>query len=84
MEVGSSIEGMLLKVGLFIVVQALVYLILSQSSNVFSKSDHHNFRPARTVSIRRWAAALSDIPAGGELSPTPNGLLRSQLSLRDN
>lgn len=83
---GSSLEGMVLKVGLFIVVQALVYVILSQSSNVFSndtpKSDH-TFRPARSLSIRRWAAALADIPAGGELSPSPKGLLRS-LSFHGN
>ncbi|KAL8495886.1 hypothetical protein ACS0TY_019853 [Phlomoides rotata] len=81
---GNSIEGVLLKVSLFIVVQALVYLILSQSSNVFSKApkSDHTFRPARSLSIRRWAAALADIPAGGELSPSPKGLLRS-LSRRD-
>ncbi|KAL3815023.1 hypothetical protein ACJIZ3_016291 [Penstemon smallii] len=67
----SSFESILLKVVLFILVQALVYLILSQSSNVFSKTPRsHSFKTARTVSISRWAAALADIPAGGESSPS--------------
>ncbi|XP_047979433.1 uncharacterized protein LOC125221355 [Salvia hispanica] len=63
----------LVKVVLFILVQGLVYLILSQSSNVFSKLPRsHSFKTARTLSIRRWAAALADIPAAsGEASPQP-------------
>ncbi|GFP93141.1 hypothetical protein PHJA_001458400 [Phtheirospermum japonicum] len=63
---------MFMKVGLFIIVQGLVYLILSQSSNVFSQTtlrSSHSFKTARTLSIRRWAAVLADIPAGGERSP---------------
>ncbi|KAH6793755.1 transmembrane protein [Perilla frutescens var. hirtella] len=75
MELGD----MVVKVGLFILVQALVYLILSQSSNVFSKGPaarSHSFKPARSLSIRRWAAALADIPAGGEHSPSPKEFLR--------
>ncbi|XP_051123476.1 uncharacterized protein LOC127246260 [Andrographis paniculata] len=76
MELESSFAGMATKIALFIVVQGLVYLILSQSSNVFSKVPRsHSFKTARTLSIRRWAAALADIPAGGEASP--QGLLRS-------
>ncbi|KAL1567289.1 hypothetical protein AAHA92_02782 [Salvia divinorum] len=68
----------LVKVVLFILVQGLVYLILSQSSNVFSKLPRsHSFKTARTLSIRRWAAALADIPAGGEASPTTKGFFRS-------
>ncbi|VVB07456.1 unnamed protein product [Arabis nemorensis] len=67
----------LMKVALFALVQALVYLILSKSSRVFSKSNSmkraYSFRPARSVSIRRILAALQDIPAGGEMSPSSNG-----------
>ncbi|KAI5647689.1 hypothetical protein M9H77_33694 [Catharanthus roseus] len=73
----SSLGDMLFKVGLFVLVQGLVYLILSQSSNVFSKTTRSfSFKTARSVSIRRMAAMLADIPAGGEMSPsaasTPN------------
>nr|XP_009778609.1 PREDICTED: uncharacterized protein LOC104227928 [Nicotiana sylvestris]XP_016489872.1 PREDICTED: uncharacterized protein LOC107809721 [Nicotiana tabacum] len=72
MEIDSS---MLIKVGLFVLVQALVYLILSKSSNIFSKTKRsYSFRTARSVSIRRMAAALADLPAGGEPSPTSNDL----------
>ncbi|KAM1251350.1 hypothetical protein ACFX13_040314 [Malus domestica] len=70
----SSFADVLLKVGVFFLVQALVYLILSNSSNIFSKTTKrsHSFKPARSVSIRRMLAALSDLPAGGELSPLTN------------
>ena len=68
MDLGNN---MVLKVGLFVVVQALVYIILSQSSNVFSKTPRsHSFKSVRSLSIRHWAAALADIPAGGE-QPSP-------------
>ncbi|KAI3709789.1 hypothetical protein L2E82_39555 [Cichorium intybus] len=67
----------LMKVGLFILVQALVYLILSSSSNIFSKTAPSlratSFRTVRSVSIRRIMAALSDFPAGGETSPSSKG-----------
>ncbi|XP_057512274.1 uncharacterized protein LOC130794393 [Actinidia eriantha] len=68
----TSLGDMLFKVGLFILVQALVYLILSKSSNIFSKTQMRStsFRSARSVSIRRMLAILSDIPAGGEQSPS--------------
>ncbi|KAF4390901.1 hypothetical protein CsatB_014804 [Cannabis sativa] len=73
--IGSSFSGseMVIKIAIFFMVQALVYLILSKSSTVFSSSDlkrSHSFRPARSVSIRRFMAALADMPAGGELSPS--------------
>ncbi|CAN8315640.1 unnamed protein product [Cochlearia groenlandica] len=75
MEVGG-LGTMLMKVGLFALVQALVYLILSKSSRVFSKSNSlkraYSFTPARSVSIRRILAALQDIPTGGEVSPSSN------------
>ncbi|PIN25147.1 hypothetical protein CDL12_02089 [Handroanthus impetiginosus] len=72
-ESSSSLGITLWKVALFILVQALVYLILSQSSSIFSnKPRSHSFKPAGSLSIRRWAAALADIPAGGESSPSPS------------
>ncbi|KAF3452644.1 hypothetical protein FNV43_RR03077 [Rhamnella rubrinervis] len=64
----------LMKVAMFIVVQALVYLILSKSSSIFSTKStrrSHSFKPARSVSVRRMLAALSDMPVGGEPSPSP-------------
>ncbi|KAK2637163.1 hypothetical protein Ddye_031955 [Dipteronia dyeriana] len=71
----SSLEEVVLKVALFCLVQALVYLILSKSSNIFSKtkSASHIFRPARSVSIRRILAAIQDLPPGGEPSPSSKG-----------
>ncbi|KAL6565762.1 hypothetical protein OROHE_004817 [Orobanche hederae] len=77
--------SMFLKVAIFILVQGLVYLILSQSSNVFSKARRsHSFRTARTLSIRRWAAVIADIPAAaGDGSPSSRGFFRS-FSRRDN
>ncbi|GJU59589.1 hypothetical protein Tco_1237355 [Tanacetum coccineum] len=66
-----------MKVALFIIVQALVYLILSSSSNIFSKTAPSlratSFQTVRSVSIRRIMAALSDLPAGGETSPSIKG-----------
>uniref|UniRef100_A0A2P2Q4W3 Uncharacterized protein n=1 Tax=Rhizophora mucronata TaxID=61149 RepID=A0A2P2Q4W3_RHIMU len=66
------LADILIKVGIFVLVQALVYLILSQSSNIFSKNKTRSlsFKTARSVSIRRILAAISDIPAGGEPSPS--------------
>ena len=64
-------QDVLIKVGMFFLVQALVYLILSKSSTIFSNNDlkrSHSFRPARSLSIRRFRAALADLPA--ELSPS--------------
>lgn len=68
----SSLGDMLVKVALFFLVQALVYLILSNSSNIFSKTvkRSHSFRPARSISIRRMLAVLSDMPPEGEPSPS--------------
>ncbi|WVY99492.1 hypothetical protein V8G54_025562 [Vigna mungo] len=69
----SSLADILIKVGVFILVQALVYLILSNSSNIFSKNikRSHSFRPARSASIRRMLAFISDFPQEGEPSPSP-------------
>ncbi|XP_027341288.1 uncharacterized protein LOC113854480 [Abrus precatorius] len=71
----SSLGDMLLKVAVFLLVQALVYLILSNSSNIFSKTikKSNSFKPARSVSIRRMLALISDFPPEGEPSPSPKG-----------
>ncbi|KAL1221194.1 hypothetical protein V5N11_010996 [Cardamine amara subsp. amara] len=73
----GGLGTMLMKVALFALVQALVYLILLKSSRVFSKSNSlkraYSFRPMRSVSFRRILAALQDIPAGGEMSPSSEG-----------
>ncbi|KAL7258370.1 hypothetical protein ACSBR1_004487 [Camellia fascicularis] len=77
----SSLGEMLVKVGLFILVQALVYVILSKSSNIFSKNKVRpspSFKTARSVSIRRLLAFLGDMPAGGETSPSPSSPLPSE------
>ncbi|GJW75006.1 hypothetical protein Tco_0134376 [Tanacetum coccineum] len=62
-----------LELSIFVIVQGLVYLILSNSSNVFSKSKmtkSFSFKPARSVSIRRIFAAIAEMPSGGEESPS--------------
>ncbi|KAL2511603.1 hypothetical protein Adt_17203 [Abeliophyllum distichum] len=78
MEFESSLGGMLLKIGLFILVQALVYIILTQSSTIFSKAPRsYSFKQARSISIRRLAAALADIPAGSDSPSSGRGFFRS-------
>ncbi|XP_051146984.1 uncharacterized protein LOC127262373 [Andrographis paniculata] len=87
----EEIGSMAWKIGLFVVVQGLVYLILSQSSNVFSRrpAGVGSFRPAaaRSLSIQRWAAALADVPAASADSPSPRwtagGFFRSFSGGRD-
>lgn len=72
----SGLAETLMRVAMFFVVQALVYLILSKSSSIFSTKTtkrSHSFKPARSVSVRRILAALSDMPVGGEPSPLPTG-----------
>ncbi|KAJ1258512.1 hypothetical protein BS78_10G080900 [Paspalum vaginatum] len=70
----------LVKVAVFAVVQALVYLILRKSSDVFSPAAaggkktarSFSFRPMRSMSIRRVLAAFSDVPVGvPEEAPSP-------------
>ncbi|KAK9274153.1 hypothetical protein L1049_018967 [Liquidambar formosana] len=74
MALEISVADMLVRVALFVLVQALVYLILSKSSNVFSKNKRlDSFKPARSVSVRRILASLSDFPPGGEASPSRMG-----------
>ncbi|CAN1179024.1 hypothetical protein LINPERPRIM_LOCUS36878 [Linum perenne] len=79
-----AMADVLTKVGLFIIVQALVYLVLSSSSTVFSKNMKRSFsfKPARSVSIRRMLAAISDVPAatGGHSSTAENVMRRTPSS----
>ena len=64
-------QAALMKAAMFVLVQALVYLILSQSSAVLSRTKSLGLRPARSLSARRMLALLlSDLPlAAGEPSP---------------
>ncbi|KAK3169138.1 hypothetical protein Dsin_000025 [Dipteronia sinensis] len=82
-QLQGGLEEVVLKVALFCLVQALVYLILSKSSNVFSKTKptSHSFRPARSVSIRRILAAIQDLPPGGEPSPSSKGQPQSPAAI---
>ncbi|RZC79217.1 hypothetical protein C5167_003869 [Papaver somniferum] len=69
-EINTGTET-LVKIGMFLLVQALVYLILSKSSNIFSKNMRSlSIKTVRSASIRRIMAALSDLPAGDEPSPS--------------
>ncbi|KAK9692411.1 hypothetical protein RND81_09G262200 [Saponaria officinalis] len=57
--------------GVFLIIQALVYIILTNSSNVFSKDKQLKsltFKRARSLSIRRILSLVSDQPS--EPSPT--------------
>lgn len=59
----------LVKVAVFVVVQALVYLILRKSSDVFAPAGKttarsFSFLPMRSMSVRRVLAAFSDVPVG--------------------
>ncbi|XP_023548863.1 uncharacterized protein LOC111807384 [Cucurbita pepo subsp. pepo] len=60
------LEGMAETAAVFLLVQILVYLILSKSSHVFSKNTKRSlsFRQVRSLTIRRIMAALSDFPSG--------------------
>ncbi|RRT70844.1 hypothetical protein BHE74_00034785 [Ensete ventricosum] len=61
---------------LFVLVQALVYFILSNSSDVFSSTKTRSFslRTARSGSLRCMLALFSDLPSDGEPSPRPSVL----------
>ncbi|RDY11376.1 hypothetical protein CR513_03975, partial [Mucuna pruriens] len=77
----STLGDMLVKVAVFVLVQALVYLILSNSSNIFSKNMKRtqSFKPARSLSIRRMLALISDFPPEGEPSPSPKEVVVLQI-----
>ncbi|CAD6219027.1 unnamed protein product [Miscanthus lutarioriparius] len=74
-----EMQAALMKVGVFVLVQALVYLFLSQSSTVFSRTKSLGLRPARSLSARRMLALLSsDLPlAAGEPSPVAAAFVRT-------
>ncbi|XVF82100.1 hypothetical protein PTKIN_Ptkin16aG0017300 [Pterospermum kingtungense] len=60
-----SLADSLLKVLMFLLVQALVYLILSKSSDIFSNNKvmrSLSFRPARSLTIRPILDSVSDLP----------------------
>ncbi|CAD6219026.1 unnamed protein product [Miscanthus lutarioriparius] len=67
----TEMQAALMKAAMFVLVQALVYLILSQSSAVFSRTKSLGLRPARSLSLsaRRMLELLSDLPIAGEPSP---------------
>ncbi|CAL5037420.1 unnamed protein product [Urochloa decumbens] len=76
LELGDALA----KVAVFVLVQALVYLILRKSSDVFAPGKATarslSFRPMRSMSVRRVLAAFSDVPVGvpedgGAPSPSP-------------
>ncbi|KAE8818649.1 hypothetical protein D1007_03796 [Hordeum vulgare] len=66
LEMMASQHGALLKVGLFVLVQALVYLILAQSSSVFSTTKNLGLPTAHSLGARRMVALLADLPLDGE------------------
>ncbi|XVF41157.1 hypothetical protein PTKIN_Ptkin01aG0257500 [Pterospermum kingtungense] len=73
-------DSLLMKLLMFVIVQALVYLILSKSSDIFSNNKNMrslSFKRARSLSIRRILASISDLPQGVEPSPPSSGSLRS-------
>ncbi|KAK4763603.1 hypothetical protein SAY87_013041 [Trapa incisa] len=86
MDAATSLGDVLVKMATFALVQALVYLILSRSSDVFSSDmtkKSLSFRIPRSVSISRIMAMVSDMPPGGELSPSP-GNTRELIHMANN
>jgi hypothetical protein len=83
-----ELRDVLAKVAVFVLVQGLVYLILSKSSSIFSKDKtlrSPSFRPMRSMSVRRVLAPLSDVPVGTDESgsaPSPSDYSRSWSSRR--
>ncbi|KAG8072600.1 hypothetical protein GUJ93_ZPchr0006g43558 [Zizania palustris] len=79
--ISPELRDVLTKVAVFVLVQGLVYLILRNSSSVFSKDSKlrsMSFRPMRSMSVRRFLAPLSDVPVGtDEPSPSPSPSLSS-------
>ncbi|KAL8157958.1 hypothetical protein AgCh_002600 [Apium graveolens] len=63
----------LVKMTLFVIVQALVYFILTNSSDVFSTKKmirSLSFKPPQNISLRRMLSAISEVPESGEESPS--------------
>ncbi|GJN00617.1 hypothetical protein PR202_ga17812 [Eleusine coracana subsp. coracana] len=69
-SMSPELGAVLCKVAVFVLVQALVYLILRKSSDVFSPGmgrtagRSRSFRPMRSMSVRRVLASFSDVPVG--------------------
>lgn len=85
MESSSLVPEVLKKVAIFVLVQALVYLILSKSSSLFSRNNDrksHSFTQVRSLSINRILATLGDMPA--ELSPVSRGPGQFPIQLDQN
>ncbi|GAB4856105.1 hypothetical protein Ancab_024745 [Ancistrocladus abbreviatus] len=71
-----SFADTLIKVAVFLLVQALVYLILSNSSDIFSNKKmvrSFSFKPAGSSTIRRILSLVSDYPPVNE-SPESVGV----------
>jgi hypothetical protein len=72
-----ELSAALAKVAVFALVQALVYLILRNSSDVFTPgrtAAAGRFRPMRSMSVRRVLSSFSDVPVGipeDGASPSP-------------
>ncbi|TVU28745.1 hypothetical protein EJB05_20276, partial [Eragrostis curvula] len=84
LSLSPELRDALAKVAVFVLVQALVYLILRNSSNVFSKDSKLrslSFRPMRSMSVRRVLAPLSDVPVGTD-EPLTSPSLSSTASRR--
>lgn len=59
----------LVKMTLFVIVQALVYFILTNSSDVFSTKKmirSLSFKQPRSISIRRMLSSISEVPESEE------------------
>ncbi|XP_051192600.1 uncharacterized protein [Lolium perenne] len=87
--ISPELRDVLAKVAAFLLVQGLVYLILTNSSDVFSKNKilrSLSFRTMRSMSVRRLLAPLSDVPVGtddlGSEPPSPSYFSRSWSSRR--
>ncbi|GJM87012.1 hypothetical protein PR202_ga02922 [Eleusine coracana subsp. coracana] len=84
LSLSPELRNALVKVAVFVLVQALVYLILRNSSNVFSKDSRLrslSFRPMRSMSVKRMLANLSDVPVGTD-EPSTSPSLSSAASRR--
>uniref|UniRef100_A0ACD5Z5Q0 Uncharacterized protein n=1 Tax=Avena sativa TaxID=4498 RepID=A0ACD5Z5Q0_AVESA len=87
--ISPELRDVLAKVAVFLLVQGLVYLILRDSSDVFSKDKilrSLSFRPMRSMSVRRVLAPLSDVPVSttdeSSSPPSPSYFSRSWSSRR--
>ncbi|KMT14054.1 hypothetical protein BVRB_4g078820 [Beta vulgaris subsp. vulgaris] len=68
----SSID-ILIHLGWFLLVQALVYLILTKSSNIFSKNKSlksFSFKRVQSSNVRHFLSLMSDMPSAS----TPRGV----------